>query len=186
MPAHDRPIVARPRAFFALGLATLLALTLLSGAAQAQIDPYERVGSLIAQGQLELAAETIEQHLLQAPRDPQMRFLKGVVATRRAQTDEAMATFEALTRDYPELPEPYNNLASLYAAQGQLGKARVALETALRNHPDYATAQENLGDVYAALALQAYRRAAGLGATSASLRPKIENLQKAVGDTPAR
>ena len=39
--------------------------------------------------------------------------------------------FEQLTEDFPELPEPYNNLAVLYAADGQLDRARAALELAL-------------------------------------------------------
>jgi tetratricopeptide (TPR) repeat protein len=39
--------------------------------------------------------------------------------------------FTKLTDDYPELPEPYNNLAVLYAAAGQYDKARAALEMAI-------------------------------------------------------
>jgi tetratricopeptide (TPR) repeat protein len=49
-----------------------------------------------------------------------------------------MAVFSKLTEDYPELPEPYNNLAVLYAQQKQYDKARTALEMAIRIHPGYA------------------------------------------------
>ena len=86
------------------------------------------------------------------PRDPQMRFLRGVILTEQGKQAEAIAAFTQLTQDFPELPEPYNNLAVLYAAQSQFDKARAALEMAIKLNPDYATAHENLGDVYARLA----------------------------------
>jgi Flp pilus assembly protein TadD len=62
-----------------------------------------------------------------------------------------------LIEDYPELPEPYNNLAVLYAQQKQFDKARTALEMAIRIHPGYATAYENLGDLHSRLASQGVR-----------------------------
>ena len=73
----------------------------------------------------------------------------------------------------PELSEPYNNLAVIYAGQGQLDKARAALEMAIRTNPDYATAHENLGDVYARLASRAYGKALQLDSANASLLPKM-------------
>ena len=84
---------------------------------------------------------------------------------------DAIATFTKLTEDYPELPEPYNNLAVLYAGQSQFDKARAALEMAIRTNPSYATAHENLGDVYAKLASQAYNKALQLDAANAACRP---------------
>ena len=87
-------------------------------------------------------------------------FFADYVNERESQrTDEAVAAFRSLTEDFPELPEPYNNLAVIYAERGQYGQARDALETAVRNNPRYATAQENLGDVYIQLAREAYSRA---------------------------
>src|SRR2546425_9737176 len=74
--------------------------------------------------------------------------------------------FTKLTQDYPELPEPYNNLAVIYASQGQYEKARAALEQSIRTHPSYATAYENLGDVYAKLASQAYDKALQLDSSN--------------------
>ena len=73
-----------------------------------------------------------------------------------------MATFRALIEDYPELPEPYNNLAVLYAQRGEYESARVALETAVKAAPDWWVAHENLGDIYARLAAAEYDRAAKL------------------------
>ena len=79
----------------------------------------------------------------------------------------------AITEDYPELPEPYNNLAVLYAQQKQYDKARTALEMAIRTHPSYAIAYENLGDVYAKLASQAYDKALQLDNANATTQNKL-------------
>jgi tetratricopeptide (TPR) repeat protein len=136
-----------------------------------------------------------DQYLSDKPRDPQMRFLKGVIQTQTGKSADAIATFTNLTKDYPELPEPYNNLAALYAQESQFDKARVALEMAIRTNPSYATAHENLGDVYAKLASQSYSKALQLDSKNTSLQPKlslISNLfmsetkdQKSVLTTPA-
>jgi tetratricopeptide (TPR) repeat protein len=83
------------------------------------------------------------------PRDPQMRFLKGVIEQDIRQAPGRHRHLHPADQDYPELPEPYNNVAVLYAGQSQFDKARAALEMAIRTNPSYATAHENLGDVYA-------------------------------------
>jgi len=88
-------------------------------------------------------------------------------------TDEAIAVYTKLTEDYPEFPEPYNNLAVLYASQKQYERARMALEMAIQAHPSYATAYENLGDLYAKLASQAYGKAVQLGGASKSAQAKL-------------
>ncbi|MGH8806203.1 MAG: L,D-transpeptidase Cds6 family protein, partial [Polaromonas sp.] len=114
-----------------------------------------------------------DQYLASKPRDPQMRFFKGVIQTETGKTSEAIATFSKITEDYPELPEPYNNIAVLYAGQSQFDKARAALEMAIRTNPSYATAHENLGDVYARLASQAYSKALQLDGGNAGVPPKL-------------
>ncbi|MFA7558520.1 MAG: tetratricopeptide repeat protein, partial [Hydrogenophaga sp.] len=133
-------------------------------AAFAQTDAYAEINRLLRAGQISEALGKVDQHLAAKPNDPQMRFLKGVVQTESGKTADAVATFTKLTEDYPELPEPYNNLAVLYASQSQFDKARAALEMAIRTNPSYATAHENLGDVYAKLASQAYSKALQLDA----------------------
>ena len=60
------------------------------------------------------------------PRDAQARFLKGLILTEQGNNVEATATFARLTQDFPELPEPYNNLAALYAQQSKFDLARDA------------------------------------------------------------
>ncbi|MDE2605385.1 MAG: tetratricopeptide repeat protein, partial [Burkholderiales bacterium] len=146
--------LARTRIPKSLGPAVLAAALLASGAARA--DDYADVNQLLHTGKVTEALAKADHYLSAKPKDPQMRFLKGVALTEAGRTAEAIATFQKLTEDYPELPEPYNNLAVLYAGQGQFDKARAALEMAIRTNPSYATAHENLGDVYAKLASQAY------------------------------
>jgi tetratricopeptide (TPR) repeat protein len=161
----------------------------------AHADVYSDVNQLVRTGQLSQAMSKADQYLSDKPRDPQMRFLKGVIQTQTGKSADAIATFTNLTKDYPELPEPYNNLAALYAQESQFDKARVALEMAIRTNPSYATAHENLGDVYAKLASQSYSKALQLDSKNTSLQPKlslISNLfmsetkdQKSVLATPA-
>ena len=149
----------------------VLAATLSMSAAYA--DDYADVNRLARAGQYPEALAKAEQYLASKPRDPQMRFLKGVIQTETGKTSDAIATFTNITEDYPELPEPYNNLAVLYAGQNQFDKARAALEMAIRINPNYATAHENLGDVYARLASQAYSKALQLDGGNAAVQPKL-------------
>ena len=153
-------------------LSSLLLLTLL-GASAAHADDYADVNRLIGAKQFPEALAKADNYLAGKPRDPQMRFLKGVIQGETAKTGEAIETLTQITEDYPELPEPYNNLAVLYAGQGQLDKARATLEMAIRLNPRYATAHENLGDIYIRLASQSYSRALQLDAGNAGLPPKL-------------
>lgn len=144
----------------------------------AHADEYSDVNQLVRAGKLAEAMTKVDQHLAAKPRDPQMRFLKGVIQRDAGKTNDAIATFTRLTEDYPELPEPYNNLAVLYAGQSQFDKARTALEMAIRTNPSYATAHENLGDVYAKLASQAYNKALQLDASNQAVAPKLALIRE--------
>lgn len=128
---------------------------------------------LIGEGQYAPALAKIDSVLAADPKNPQARFLRGLVQTDQAQTDAAIATFQALNEDYPELPEPYNNLAVIWARKGDYEKARKALELALKARPDYAVAHENLGDIYARLAGAEYDRAIALDKTNKSAQSKL-------------
>jgi tetratricopeptide (TPR) repeat protein len=144
----------------------------------AHADEYSDVNQLVRAGKLAEAMTKVDLHLATKPRDPQMRFLKGVIQRDSGKTADAIATFTRLTEDYPELPEPYNNLAVLYAGQSQFDKARTALEMAIRTNPSYATAHENLGDVYAKLASQAYSKALQLDASNQAVAPKLALIRE--------
>jgi ketosteroid isomerase-like protein len=150
-----------------LFLAATLSVTL------AHADDYADVNVLIKGGKLSEALAKADQYLAGKPRDPQMRFIKGVIQTEAGKPADAITTFTQITQDYPELPEPYNNLAVLYAGQSQFDKARAALEMAIRTNPSYATAHENLGDVYAKLASQAYSKALQLDSGNTGVQPKL-------------
>jgi tetratricopeptide (TPR) repeat protein len=159
-------------------IAGLLLGVLLSAAATlAHADELAEVDQLVKAGQSGEAMARLDRALEARPKDPQLRFVKGVMLADSGRRADAIAVFTLLNQDYPELPEPYNNLAVLYAGQGQYDKARAALEAAVRGNPGYATAWENLGDVHARLAAQAYSRALALDASNASLPPKLAQLR---------
>ncbi|HEX3098218.1 MAG TPA: tetratricopeptide repeat protein [Usitatibacter sp.] len=147
----------------------------LAGAAAfaAPADDLRDAQKLYNQGKLAPALEKVDEFLKAQPRDPQGRFLKGLVLTEQKRTQEAIQVFTGLTEDFPELPEPYNNLAVLYASQGNYEKAKSALELAIHTHPTYATAHENLGDIYAELASRAYDRALQLDKNNTTAQVKL-------------
>jgi len=157
-------------------LKTLRALAIglaIGFAAPAFADNLPDVQRLIKQGQYPQAMEKVDAYLSSRPKDAQGRFLKGLIYTEMNKPADAIAVFTKLSEDYPELPEPYNNLAVLYAQQKQYDKARTALEMAIRTHPSYAIAYENLGDVYAKLASQAYDKALQLDNSNSTTQNKL-------------
>jgi Flp pilus assembly protein TadD len=149
----------RLHSFLSLLPVRLLTLAACLTLNAAWADEYSDVAQLLREGKWSEAKVRVERHLATKPRDPQMRLFRGVIQRETGRQAEAITTFTRLSEDHPELPEPYNNLAVIHAAQGQYDKARIALEKALRTNPSYATAHDNLADVYARLASQAYSKA---------------------------
>lgn len=147
----------------------------------ARADDVQEAAKLLKAGQHQQALERVNKALAAKPRDPQARFLKGLIFTEQGKTKDAIEIFTQLTKDHPELPEPYNNLAVIYASQGQYDKARVALEQSIRTHPSYATAYENLGDVYAKLASQAYNKALQIDSSNTGAQNKLSLVRELVG-----
>jgi len=143
------------------------------GPATPDADAMQEISKQIKQGQYPQALEQVDRFLAGKPKDAQGRFLKGIILTEMNKPNEAIAIFTKLTEDYPELPEPYNNLAVIYAQQKQFNKAKQALEMAIRTHPSYATAHENLGDIYARLASQAYDKALQIDSSNSSAQKKL-------------
>ena len=162
-----------------LALAASVALLALAPAVHA--DALQDISKQIKQGQYPQALEQVDKYLAGKPKDAQGRFLKGIVLTEMNKPAEAIAVFSKLTEDYPELPEPYNNLAVIYAQQKQYDKAKQALEMAIRTDPRYATAHENLGDIYARLASQAYDRALQIDPSSSSAQHKLALIRELMG-----
>ncbi len=158
-------------------IAPLVGALLLGLGGPAHGDDIQDANKLFKQGQHTQALDKVNDVLAGKPKDAQARFLKGLILTEQGKSADAIRIFTGLTEDYPELPEPYNNLAVLYASQGQYDKAKQSLEMAIRTHPSYATAHENLGDIYAKLASQAYDRALQLDRSNTSTQTKLAMIQ---------
>ena len=181
----DSPILpgTQPR-FRQLKFLRAAAIGLLIGlAAPVFADDLPEAQRLLKQGQYPQALEKVDAWLAANPKDAQGRFLKGLIYTEMNKPAEAIAIFTHLSEDYPELPEPYNNLAVLYAQQRQYDKARMALEMAIRTHPAYAIAYENLGDVYAKLASQAYDKALQFDGANAGTQNKLALIRDLISTT---
>jgi len=164
-------------------LSAALALALGVSALPAWATVAEEAQQLMQQGELAGALDRLDGHLRRNPQDAEARFTRGLVLARMDRLPEAVRAFADLARDYPQLPEPYNNLAVLYAQQGEFEKARDALEAALATHPSYATAHENLGDIYAALAGAAYNRALMLDQSNRGVQQKLSLINQLDGAT---
>ncbi len=145
---------------FSLALSALLA-----GPQAVRADDLASAQRLWLAGQREKAVAQVEQAVTRAPDELRLRFALGVMRMELGQPLVAQGIFTALTQDFPDLADPYNNLAVLHAAAGELDLARGSLEQALRLQPDHAQAQENLGDVLLRLSLRAYERAQKANAT---------------------
>jgi tetratricopeptide (TPR) repeat protein len=120
-------------------------------------------------GALKLAEEAVQKF----PRDAQLRFVRAVALADVDRTDDAAKAFEAMCSDFPELPEPYNNLAVIRANQGDYGEAARLLDLALTAEPGYAVAHENRGDLYVALAIRAYEKAGRLDPANTGVKKKL-------------
>ncbi|HXA46054.1 MAG TPA: tetratricopeptide repeat protein [Burkholderiaceae bacterium] len=168
--------LALNKTFIVTGLLTALV------AAPVFADELGDVTKSVKSGQYAEALGKADAFLAKHPHDAQMRFLKGVILTEQGKSSDAIAVFTKLTDDFPELPEPYNNLAVLYASAGQYDKARMALDNAIRTNPAYATAYENLGDVHAKLASQAYDKALQLDSGNTAAKSKLTLLRTLAGN----
>jgi tetratricopeptide (TPR) repeat protein len=159
-------------------LIRLMALAAVLSVSASHADEYSDVSQLMRAGKMAEAQARVDRYLAAKPRDPQMRFIKGVIQRDSGRLADAIITFTQLTEDHPELPEPYNNMAVIYASLGQNEKARAALEMAIRTNPSYATAHENLGDVYAKLASQAYNKALQIDSANTAVQPKLALIRE--------
>jgi tetratricopeptide (TPR) repeat protein len=167
-----------PGALRTFAAAIALGISTLAWAAPA--DDLREAQRLYGQAKLPGALEKIDAYLATNPTDPQGRFLKGIILADEKKTAEAIQVFASLTEDFPELAEPYNNLAVLYASQGNYERARAVLELAIQTHPGYAMAYENLGDIYAQLARRAYDRALQLDRNNASAGAKSAKVKEII------
>ncbi|MFS0754822.1 tetratricopeptide repeat protein [Noviherbaspirillum sp. 1P10PC] len=178
-------LLKRCRHYGARSGAAILLVGVIAGNLQAgPVDEQADIARLMQSGQLAEALRRVEGLLMLNPGNAKMRFTKAIILAQQGKSPEAITLLLKLTEDYPDLPEPYNNLAVLYAANGQYESARIALDKATANNPDYGMAYENLGDVYAELASQAYEKAVkldGNGNARAKMAALRGNVQSAGG-----
>ncbi len=171
---------------FGVGATLWPTMPALAQVSTATADDTPAIDTAIAQKQWPSALAQLDARLKTNPRDVQAKFKRATVLARLNRDDEAITAFTELTQTYPELPEPYNNLAALYAKKGRYDEARVALETATKANPSYALAYENLGDLYLRLASESYKRAQTLGSRSPLTAQRVNSIQQIVSPPPRR
>jgi Flp pilus assembly protein TadD len=159
---------------YGLCAAAAMATAGLLMATAARADEATEIRALVAQGDLTAALARSQKAVAADPRDAHARFLNGVVLMDLHRDEEALALFMRLAQEYPELPDPYNNMALLQARAGRLEPARQALETALRNDPGHPTARANLGQVYLLLAVRAWELAVAAAPIDLPLQRKLD------------
>lgn len=143
--------------------------------------------TLIRDRQFDAATTRLDALLVQRPREAQARFLRAVVDAEQGRTDDAVRRFRELVADFPELPEPWNNLAVIQAQQGDYDAARFSLESAIQAAPDWSIARENLGDIYARLAAANYERAARTDRANKTAPAKLALITEMLArPTPAK
>lgn len=164
-------------------ISIILGLTLYHANVFAEAT-YGDIQLLIKQGQYVEALNLTETQLSKNRSDIKLQFMKGLILTRLDRYSDAEKIFIQLTKDNPDLPEPYNNLAVVYAAQGKYSKAEEALKGAINTHPSYATAHENLGDIYAKMASRAYNQALELDTGNKTAREKLSLVNELISAPP--
>ena len=169
-----------------LALGTLPNSAALAQTSKATADDTPQIDASIAGQDWRNALNELDARIAAKPHDAQAKFKRGTVLARLGRDDDAIAQFVELTQSYPELPEPYNNLAALYAKHGRYDEARAALETAVKASPGYGLAYENLGDLYLRLAAESYKRAQSLGHTSGATAQRLADIQRIVSAAPAK
>lgn len=156
---------------------TLVLAALLGCLGIGQAAPADDIRALLNRGELPAALAAVDKAVQAKPRDAALRFLRGVVLMEMRRDDEAIQQFTQLTQEFPELPDPYNNLALLHARAGRLEMARHALQQALLNDPSHRAARINLGQIYLLLAAQAWEQAASAPGADAGLKRKLQALR---------
>ena len=139
--------------------------------------PHNDVRKLLRQAKYPQALLLVNKGLANNPRDPQMRFWQAFIFEQLGQADMALQAYLDLTREYPELAEPFNNLGVIYASKGDYPNAKAALDNALRANPKYAAAHENMGDLLVNMARQSYEQSLLVEAKQRGIAQKIERLK---------
>nr|VFK42464.1 MAG: Tetratricopeptide repeat-containing protein [Candidatus Kentron sp. TC] len=126
------------------------------------IPTLEEIKTLANRRDFDAALKGMERFLEKTPNDIEGRLLLGVFLIWRGDLDQATDVFRKLADDRPDLAEPHNNLAAIYAVNEKYQEAEDALEKAISVNPSYGIAWENLGDIRIRYAALLYKRAGEL------------------------
>lgn len=146
---------------------------------------FQEATVLYRKGDYAKALEHVDAWLKSRPKDARGRFLRGMIMTQQKKPDDAVRIYTDLTQDFPELPEPYNNLAVIYAERGDLEKARGLLESAVRANARFSAAHENLGDIHTRLAAASYEQALKLDGANKIVATKLKAINELIPTGPA-
>ncbi len=163
-------------------ICALLAVVGAVGACEAAVA--DDVRALMIRGDSAAALARADQAVAAAPREAEPRFLKAVVLMQTGSDAEALSLFTELTQEFPELPDPYNNIALLQARAGQLELARQALLLALRADPAHREARANLAQVYAMLAVREWTAAAKADPMNVDISRRLAAARDVLGPRP--
>ena len=108
----------------------------------------------------------------------QPKFAQCVVQAQQAAPKKAIACFQQLVQEYPELPEAYNNIGVLYAGMGMHVEARKWFERGLTQQQAYATLHQNLLNLQSEINRNAYAAALQLDISKSNVQPKLGLLGK--------
>ena len=106
------------------------------------------------------------------------RFNHGLTLITQGRSDEAITVYKGLIKAFPQFPQPYNNLASVFASLGNLERAESLLRQGLELDDRYRLLRKNLGSLLIHRASRIYREAIdGERDTNASAKKEPIALQ---------
>jgi tetratricopeptide (TPR) repeat protein len=186
-PLASAPMPAIARSIFVLVLALALparaqvaeagpltgTMPSVDAADQTPLTPAAALKEMLRKDDKQAALQFANDLLVKNPRDVQVRFMRAVLLADMNKPKQAEKALDEMTQDFPELPEPYNNLAVMHANEGDLTGAEMYLQKAIAAQPNYVTARENLGDLYVALAAATYDKAAQMAPANGAIQKKL-------------
>ena len=150
-------------------------------AAEEEADPpwagYAQAQSMAENGNPGGALRQLETRLATNPQDSRAAYLKGLVLMQLGRGEEAERWYKMMQANFPNLPQPGNALAVIYAGRGDLPAAELALREVLAKHPEHNSARVNLARLYVQMAQAEYEKALKATPDNAMIARKIEALK---------
>ena len=138
---------------------------------------YAQAQSMAENGNPRSALKQLETRLSTHPEDSRAAYLKGLVLMQLGRGDEAERWYKMMQANFPDLPQPGNALAVIYAGRGDLPAAEAALRALLEKHPDHTSARVNLARLYVQMAQAEYEKALKATPDNAMIARKLEALK---------